>query len=125
MRKFLAGLLAFLTAVLTVGPSAVALPESTELTIHYHRFDADYKDWNLWLWPKGGNGAAYAFTEDDSFGKVAKVKVPGTGSVDEIGIIVRLGEWLSKDVAEDRFIKTLKDGKAEIWIVQSDATLYQ
>ena len=125
MRKFLAGLLAFLTAVLTVGPSAVALPESTELTIHYHRFDADYKDWNLWLWPKGGNGAAYSFTEDDSFGKVAKVKVPGTGSVDEIGIIVRLGEWLSKDVAEDRFIKTFKDGKAEIWIVQSDATLYQ
>lgn len=125
MRKFLAGLLALLTAVLTASPSAVALPESTELTIHYHRFDADYKDWNLWLWPKGGNGAAYSFTEDDSFGKVAKVKVPGTGSVDEIGIIVRLGEWLSKDVAEDRFIKTFKDGKAEIWIVQSDATLYQ
>jgi pullulanase len=75
MRKFLAGLLALLTAVLTASPSAVALPESTELTIHYHRFDADYKDWNLWLWPKGGNGAAYSFTEDDSFGKVAKVKV--------------------------------------------------
>jgi pullulanase len=125
MRKFLAGLLVLLTAVLTASPSAVALPESTELTIHYHRFDADYKDWNLWLWPKGGNGAAYSFTEDDSFGKVAKVKVPGTGSVEEIGIIVRLGEWLSKDVAEDRFIKTFKDGKAEIWIVQSDATLYQ
>jgi pullulanase len=125
MRKFIAGLLALLTAVLTASPSAVALPESTELTIHYHRFDADYKDWNLWLWPKGGNGSAYSFTEDDSFGKVAKVKVPGTGSVDEIGIIVRLGEWLSKDVAEDRFIKTFKDGKAEIWIVQSDATLYQ
>jgi len=124
LRRFLAGLLAFLATILAVGPSAVALPESTEVTIHYHRFDGDYKDWNLWLWPKGGNGAPYSFSEEDSFGKVAKVKVPGTGSVDEIGIIVRLGEWVSKDVAEDRYIKTFKDGKAEIWIIQSDATLY-
>ena len=124
MRRILAGILALFTLVSVTSPSAAALPESTEVTIHYHRFDGDYKDWNLWLWPKGGNGAPYSFSDEDSFGKVAKVKVPGTASVDEIGIIVRLGEWVSKDVAEDRFIKTFKDGRAEIWLIQSDATIY-
>ena len=124
MKKFLALILASLVSFTLASPPAAALPETTEITIHYHRFDGDYKDWNLWLWPKGGDGASYAFTEDDSFGKVAKVKVPGTAKVDEIGLIVRLAEWSSKDVAEDRYIKSFKDGKAEIWLIQSDATIY-
>lgn len=124
MKKLLALILASLVSFTLAAPPAAALPETTEITIHYHRFDGDYKDWNLWLWPKGGDGASYAFTEDDSFGKVAKVKVPGTAKVDEIGLIVRLAEWSSKDVAEDRYIKNFKDGKAEIWLIQSDATIY-
>ena len=125
MKKFLALILAAVVSFSLMSPPAAALPETTEITIHYHRFDGDYKDWNLWLWPKGGEGASYAFMEDDSFGKVAKVKVPGTAKVDEIGIIVRLAEWSSKDVSEDRFIKTFRDGKAEIWLIQSDATIYE
>lgn len=125
MKRFFGlALAAFMSFGLISGP-ATALPETTEITIHYHRFDGDYKDWNLWLWPKGGEGASYAFTEDDAFGKVAKVKVPGTAKVDEIGIIVRLAEWSSKDVSEDRYIKNFRDGKAEIWLIQADATIYE
>lgn len=125
MKKFLALVLAALVSFTLTAPPAAALPETTEITVHYHRFDGDYKDWNLWLWPKGGDGASYAFTEDDSFGKVAKVRVPGTAKVEEIGLIVRLAEWSSKDVSEDRFIKTFKDGRAEIWLIQSDAAIYE
>ena len=125
MKKFLALILAAVVSFSIASPPAAALPETKEITIHYHRFNGDYKDWNLWLWPKEGDGTAYAFTEDDSFGKVAKVTVPGTAKVDEIGIIVRLGEWNAKDVSEDRYIKTFTDGKAEIWLIQSDATIYE
>jgi len=103
---------------------AVALPAKTELTIHYTRFEGDYKGWNLWLWPKGGEGKAYEFTANDSFGKVAKVSVPDTANVEEIGIIVRLDEWKSKDVSQDRFITKFVDGKAEIWLIQGDSTIY-
>lgn len=123
-RLFGLALAAVMSFGLISGP-ATALPETTEITIHYHRFDGDYKDWNLWMWPKGGEGASYTFTEDDAFGKVAKVKVPGTAKVDEIGIIVRLAEWSSKDVSEDRYIKSFREGKAEIWLIQSDATIYE
>lgn len=125
MKRILGLILSAILSVGLVAGPASALPETTEITIHYHRFDGDYKDWNLWLWPKGGDGASYAFTEDDSFGKVAKVKVPGTAKVEEIGLIVRLAEWSSKDVSEDRYIKTFKDGKAEIWLIQSDSTIYE
>lgn len=103
---------------------ASALPDKTEITVHYTRFDGDYAGWNLWLWPKGGNGAAYEFTQDDAFGKVAKVTVPGTAKVEEIGIIVRLGDWKAKDITQDRYIKEFKDGKAEIWLVQGDSAIY-
>ena len=110
-----------------IGVSAtpsVALPAQTELTIHYTRFEGDYKGWNLWLWPKGGEGKAYEFTANDSFGRVAKVTVPNTANVEEIGIIVRLDEWKSKDVSQDRFITKFENGKAEIWLIQGDSTIY-
>ncbi len=114
-------------ALVMIGVSAtpsVALPAQTELTIHYTRFEGDYKGWNLWLWPKGGEGKAYEFTANDSFGRVAKVTVPNTALVEEIGIIVRLDEWKSKDVSQDRFITKFENGKAEIWLIQGDSTIY-
>lgn len=114
-------------ALVMIGVSAtpsVALPAQTELTIHYTRFEGDYKGWNLWLWPKGGEGKAYEFTANDSFGRVAKVTVPNTANVEEIGVIVRLDEWKSKDVSQDRFITKFENGKAEIWLIQGDSTIY-
>ncbi len=123
MKKFLSALIAAIFALTSLAP-ATALSETTELTIHYSRFEGDYKDWNLWVWPKGGEGKAYEFTEDDAFGKVARVKVPGTANVSEIGLIVRLGEWQTKDVQQDRFITKFENGKAEIWLIQADPTIY-
>lgn len=123
MRRIFAALVASILSITSLAPAS-ALNETTELTIHYSRFEGDYKDWNLWLWPKGGEGKSYEFTEDDSFGKVARVKVPGTANVQEIGIIVRLGEWQTKDVQQDRFITKFENGKAEIWLIQADPTIY-
>ena len=39
---------------------------STKVTFHYQRTDGEYDDWDLWVWPEGGDGGAVAFTGSDS-----------------------------------------------------------
>ncbi len=98
-----------------------------KVRVHYHRFDGNYDGWNLWLWPEGGSGAAYSFTESDDFGVVAETLVPGSIDAANIGIIVRLNEWEAKDVDQDRFISTAKvnsQGILEIYLVQSESTIH-
>jgi pullulanase len=95
-----------------------------QVTVHYFRFNADYTSWKLWLWPKGGSGADYNFSADDSFGKVGNFSVPASAGLD-VGLIVKKGNWDSKDVASDRYITNWDaSGNAEIWLVQGDATIY-
>lgn len=97
---------------------------TTEVIVHYHRFDGDYTDWNLWLWPFKPNneaGASYPFTARDDYGVVADAQVPGSNT--QVGIIVRLGDWKAKDVQQDRFVDT-PSGKAEVWLIQGDPTIY-
>lgn len=103
---------------------------TTGVIVHYFRFAGDYgtmdttNGWNVWMWPNkpvSGGGAAYPFSSTDSFGEVAHVAIPGANT--QVGIIVRLGDWKSKDTANDRFIDT-PNGNAEVWIVQGDPTIY-
>jgi pullulanase len=88
----------------------------TELIIHYYRFDNRYEGWNLWIWGDGVNGQPYPFTEEDGFGMVARITL--NQSFTRTGVIVRLGEWLDKDVAEDRFVDTA-NGFAEVYLLQN------
>jgi pullulanase len=95
-----------------------AVEGSTRLVLHYKRVKGDYEKWNIWAWakaPTAGDGASYAFTDQDDFGKIAVIDVPGKST--ELGFIVRLGDWESKDIDSDRVIP-VKDGKAEIWVFQ-------
>lgn len=96
-----------------------------KLTVHYQRKNQDYEGWNLWIWPKGGEGAAYEFTSSDAYGAVAEIPVV-SGDAEELGIIVRKGEWEAKDVDMDRFIPLSKaqDGVLELYLLEKDATLY-
>lgn len=101
--------------------------DSTQVRVHYRRYDSNYDGWNLWLWPEGGEGSAYQFTGEDEFGKVAKVEVPGTNGVTGIGIIVRMNEWEAKDIDEDRYMQISKigeDGILDLYILQGDSNLY-
>jgi pullulanase len=69
---------------------------------HYQRTDGDYTDWNMWIWASGKDGTANEFTGEDDFGKYLDYAVDaGTA---EVGFIVRLSEWLEKDVESDRFV---------------------
>ena len=112
--------------------ASAANPETVKLTVHYQRVEADYTSWNLWLWKNVATGTdvdvsktGVQFTGDDAYGKVATVEISGMDKFDNLGIIVRKGEWLSKDVPDDRFItKFGADGVTEIWLRQSDPTIY-
>ena len=121
--------LALVAAMFASVLPAYALNATTTVTVHYQRFDNDYTGWNLWMWPKGKDGAGYTFTEKDEFGVWGTFKVPNTASAEAIGIIVRLNkdgnDWAAKDVSEDRYITSfLPDGSAEIWLIQEDKQIY-
>jgi type I pullulanase len=118
-----------------VGLPAIATaanPATVTLTVHYQRPGADYDTWNLWLWRNLGTGSdadvnkdGVKFTGDDEFGKVVTVEINNMDKYDNIGIIVRKGEWAAKDVTADRFItKFGADGKTEIWLRQADPVIY-
>jgi pullulanase len=112
--------------------ATAANPALVKLTVHYQRPTADYATWNLWLWRNGGSGAdsdvsktGVMFTQDDEFGKVATVEIDNMDKFQNIGIIVRKGEWLAKDISADRLITAIgADGITEIWLRQGDPNIY-
>lgn len=130
-HKFLSSILCFIfvfTSLLFSFPglqTVAKVPDKVKVIIHYRRLDNNYTDWNLWIWPDGGNGQAYEFTGEDDFGKVATVEVTGVAEAGKIGFIVREGDWKSKDVDKDRFITEISDdGVAEIWVLQGEEKFY-
>lgn len=127
-------LLIALIAIFSCGLPAIAsaLPATVNLTVHYQRPANDYQGWNLWLWKNLTSGTdlevdanGVSFTADDDFGKIAKVKIDGMDKFENLGIIVRKGNWDSKDFGDDRFITNIPDnGNVEIWLRQGDPTIY-
>jgi pullulanase len=126
---------ALVAAVTLVGLPHIATaanPALVKLTVHYQRSDNDYTNWNLWLWRNVATGTdsdvnktGVPFTGSDDFGKTVTVEIDNMDKFENIGIIVRKGEWLAKDVAADRFISKIKeDGTAEIWVRQNDPVIY-
>jgi pullulanase len=133
LRRVLA--LVAIAVMAAVGLPAIATaanPATVTLTVHYQRPGADYDTWNLWLWRNLGTGTdadvnkdGVKFTGDDAYGKVVTVEINNMDKFDNIGIIVRKGEWAAKDVTSDRFItKFGADGKTEIWLRQADPVIY-
>lgn len=78
------------------------LPVKT-VELHYERPDRKYDGWNLWVWGKGLREHRVNFDRIEDGRAVATIVV--SPNVQEIGYIVRLNEWESKDVERDRFIR--------------------
>jgi pullulanase len=117
--------------VYTTKPSLDAntpLPQLGEIAIkvHYHRYDNNYEGWNMWLWQVGFDGAANPFNGSDGFGAVLDVNIKPNEGVTDLGFIIRLNDWLAKDIDADRFINLTreKDSKLEVWLVQGDTRVY-
>ena len=112
---------------------AFATPSTVHLTIHYQRPGDDYAGWNLWLWKNVAGTAGdvtvstsgVAFNGSDSFGKILTIDIPDMQNFDNVGFIVRLNNWVSKDISDDRFISNFDtNGNAEIWLIQGDTQIY-
>ncbi|MDR1231021.1 MAG: hypothetical protein LBK61_06440, partial [Spirochaetaceae bacterium] len=110
--------LAFVYAACGKPPSG----SGASLTIHYYRYAGDYENWNLWVWPAGGEGTGYVFDEPDDEGFVSS-RITKAEAGKEYGMIVRRSEpgndWAEKDVADDRFT-----GADEVWLVEGDPAVY-
>ncbi|HAS73480.1 MAG TPA: type I pullulanase [Clostridiales bacterium UBA8960] len=107
--------------------SASAVVEALEVVIHYHRFDGNYEGWNLWIWAKGKDGSSFEFNTEDAYGKKAEIRLEALGDAEEIGFIIRKGEWEAKDVESDRFVpidKVNEAGQLEIYLVQGAERIY-
>jgi len=131
-RAFALAAIAVMAAVGLPAIATAANPATITLTVHYQRPGADYDTWNLWLWRNLGTGTdaevnkdGVKFTGDDEFGKVVTVEINNMDKYENVGIIVRKGEWAAKDVTADRFItKFGADGKTEVWLRQADPVIY-
>lgn len=98
-------IMAMMMLVMTLTPFfvdvvTVEAAEELILKLHYHREDGNYDGWDVWLWEEGGEGAGYAFEEEDGEMVATKVITPGVTSV---GFIVRTADW-AKDIDADQFI---------------------
>lgn len=120
MRKILTSLLILIQCFLLLPMQAVA-EETTTVIVHYQETEDNEKDWNVWIWPVGGEGSANNFTEEDNFGKVCTVTL--SGKHDKVGFIIRTDAW-EKDIPNDRFIEQLDAGVGEIWIYGGKEEFY-
>lgn len=109
---FLAILMVITTVMGVYTPAEVKADEGTTVIIHYQRPDGDYDNWDIWAWGGSVDGAQ-TFGYEDSFGKVCVIQASDV--IDELGFIIRKGDWEEKDFDGDQFI-TITDGFAEVWI---------
>lgn len=122
MKKVVASILIFQLLFLALPVQGFSFAEeTTTVIIHYVEQEGNDKDWNLWIWPSGGEGSVYEFTQEDNFGKVAMATF--SGPLDEVGFIVRTDDWV-KDTPSDRFINQFDNGVGEIWVVGGQEDFY-
>jgi pullulanase len=93
-------------------------PAESLLVVHHHRPAGDYEGWNLWCWPEGGDGRAFAFDRRDGFGRTAVVPFAKTPA--RAGFLIRRGDWEAKDFDQDRFVELAKGRVTEIWTTSGD-----
>ena len=135
MKKVLVLLMMFLSSFSLI--SYVKAQEAvSEIYIHYYRYGGDYDNWNIWGWqnlPEGLDGQSFQFEEDQTEvefnygGVVTVIDVQETfPDITRMGLIVRKGEWLEKDIDGDRFIdipEMTSNGEFHVYLVEGDARI--
>lgn len=92
-----------------------------KLVVHYYRYGQDYQDWNIWGWVPSRTGESYSISGDSDFGKTFEIDLPD--SAESFGLLIRKGNWESKDVSHDRYI-TVNKGVTEIYVIEGDDQIY-
>jgi len=114
-----------MTGLVSIDAAPSQAATDKKVIIHYQRQSASYNPWNVWMWYEGAAGQAFEFAKDgntyltDSFGAYGEWTLPGSGSAQSVGFIIRTANW-DKDPDGDRFITQFKDVNgtptAEIWL---------
>jgi pullulanase len=102
--------------------------DKVNLKVHYSRFDQNYTGWDLWMWPKDGDGAAYKFNEEDGYGKLANYTFHNMKGKSSVGVIVRQNEWNgAREAGGDRYINLAyadKNGTIDTYLIQDEPKLF-
>ncbi len=135
MKKLLVLVLMILSAFSLI--SYVKADEAvSEIYIHYYRYGGDYDNWNIWGWqnmPESLEGQAFEFEDDQTGnefnygGVVTIINVQETfPDITRLGLIVRKGDWVEKDVDGDRFVdipEMTANGEFHIYLVEGDSRI--
>jgi hypothetical protein len=121
----------------TPNPSSAVAPtdprDFRSLIIRYKRYSGDYKGWNLWIWRNSDDNSkdssisptGVQFEGVDDYGAGVSLTVTGMRDFKDIGFIVRLNDWQSRDLNIERYISQFDSrGFAEIWLIENDPTIY-
>lgn len=124
-----------------------------DITVHYYRDDGLYfnagdttnktPQWDLWTWSGSGSADSHqTFTSHDDWGEVSTWTLKGynyaaasASAAGDIGLLRRYGgdTWAAKDPDDANhfipadsmvFDSATKTGKAEVWLIAGDPTVY-
>lgn len=102
--------------------------DKVNLRAHYGRFDENYIGWDLWMWPKDGEGAAYKFNGEDGYGKLANYTFNNMKGKSSVGVIVRQNEWNgAREPGGDRYINLAyadKNGNIDSYLLQDEPKIF-
>ncbi len=116
-------------------PTTISYLDEPAVAIHYQRTSGSYKDWGLWMWSEGLDGAEYTFNYADDYGVIAYYPMSLFGNPSSLGFIVKElfsvagdGVW-AKDYGSDRFLDfdVLKQDEHQTYncyIVQKKGSVY-
>jgi len=109
---------------------------TSEIYIHYYRYNDDYANWNVWGWqnlPESLEGNAYNFVTDETSvdynygGVVTIIDIEENfPDITRLGLIVRRGDWAEKDIDSDRFVDIpamTANGEFHIYLVEGDTRI--
>ncbi|MGD6776399.1 pullulanase [Sutcliffiella horikoshii] len=114
-RRFQRGMAVLLSVLLVVSMFAGYLPTKAvaetgekQIVFSYERPDGEYEGWNLWVWGTGvKDDQQHDFTEFKDGKAYAIIEVSDTA--ENVGFIVRKGNWEAKDFDGDRYIPVNKN----------------
>ncbi|KPB05698.1 pullulanase [Bacillus sp. CHD6a] len=114
-RRFQRGMAVLLSVLLVVSMFAGYLPTKAiaetgdkRIVFSYERPDGEYNGWNLWIWGTGvKDNQQHDFTEFKDGKAYAIIEVSDTA--ENVGFIVRKGDWEAKDFDGDRYITVNKN----------------
>lgn len=108
-------LISFIPMPMSIAKAA-EISDTVYVKIRYVRPDADYTDWNVWVWQTGKDGSQVNFIGEDEQGKFAVVEMPKNAG--SFNFIVRKGDWDEKATNDETV--DLTKGDSEVVITQED-----